>query len=53
MAAPAKVQATTSFVSEHGGVTYVVHAGDVFARSAAIVKSHPELFEPVVPVETR
>jgi hypothetical protein len=53
MAAPATVRAVTSFQCELRGVTYVVHAGDVFATTARIVKEHPELFKPVVPVETR
>jgi hypothetical protein len=39
-----RVRATTSFVYEVKGEQVVVHAGDVFASTHAVVKTHPELF---------
>jgi hypothetical protein len=43
--APKKVVALTSFVFEHDGGTTVVHAGDVFTPTHAVVKGRRELFE--------
>jgi hypothetical protein len=51
MAASANVAAITSFNCEVGGLIYVVHAGDVFARTAAIVKKQPSLFAPADRIE--
>jgi len=45
------VRETTSFAVEVDGATFVVHEGDVFTPTHAVVKKHRELFESEVPTE--
>jgi hypothetical protein len=54
VAAASWVAASTSFSFEHGGVTVVVHAGELRRASDPIVRARPEMWRLAASaVETR